>query len=229
MGTVVYRQLDEIETVSTLRRGDGGDRPRMTRLTRRCHLSAPGWVLPLATSLALAAPIRSVAAQVAPARDTALSARDGRHDFDFEIGTWVMHRRRLLHPLTGSTTWVDPGPATHLVRPIWGGLATLAELRIDTPTPHFVGSLLHLYNPQAHQWSVSWVSLDDATVAPPMIGSFQNGPGVFIDQEVVDGRALLVRVVYSDITTTSFRTERAFSVDGGTTWEVNAIDTYTRQ
>jgi hypothetical protein len=108
-------------------------------------------------------------------------------------------------------------------------LAILAELRLEAPSPHFVGSLLHLYNAQAHQWSVSWVSLEDAVVTPPLIGSFRDGRGVFIDQEVVEGRTLLVRVVYSEITATSFRTERAFSADGGATWEVNAIDTYTRQ
>jgi hypothetical protein len=32
--------------------------------------------------------------------------RDGQHDFDFEIGTWKTHLRRLVHPLTGSTTCV---------------------------------------------------------------------------------------------------------------------------
>jgi hypothetical protein len=26
--------------------------------------------------------------------------RDGQHDFDFEVGTWKIHPRRLLHPLT---------------------------------------------------------------------------------------------------------------------------------
>jgi hypothetical protein len=33
--------------------------------------------------------------------------RDGQHDFDFEIGAWKTHLRRLLHPLTGSTTWLE--------------------------------------------------------------------------------------------------------------------------
>jgi len=42
------------------------------------------------------------AAKLAP-RQTA-AARDGQHDFDFEIGTWKTHLRRRLHPLTGSTT-----------------------------------------------------------------------------------------------------------------------------
>lgn len=193
------------------------------------HRPSGGWAHSLVVVLALLVQTPPLAAQANAPRETASTVRDGGHDFDFEIGTWTMVRRRLVHPLTGSTTWVDPGPATHLVRPIWGGLATLAELRLDAPTPHFVGSLLHLYNSQAHQWSVSWVSLDDATISPPLIGSFQEGRGVFLDQEIVDGRALLVRVVYSDITATSFRTERAYSADGGATWEVNAVDTYTRQ
>ena len=37
----------------------------------------------------------------------AATQRDGQHDFDFEIGTWKTHLKRLLHPLTGSTQWVD--------------------------------------------------------------------------------------------------------------------------
>jgi hypothetical protein len=33
--------------------------------------------------------------------------RDGEHDFDFEIGLWKTKLRRLVRPLTGSTTWVE--------------------------------------------------------------------------------------------------------------------------
>ena len=155
--------------------------------------------------------------------------RDGQHDFDFEIGTWAMQRRRLAHPLTSSTSWVDPGPATHIVRAVWGGRASLGELRVDAPTPHFVGSILHLYDPQSHQWYLYWASAEDGKVAAPMVGGFKNGRGEFIDQEPFDGRMILARLVYSDITPTSFRTEQSFSADGGATWEPNAIDTYTRQ
>jgi hypothetical protein len=36
-----------------------------------------------------------------------------------------MQRRRLLHPLTGSDTWVDGGKATHIVRSLWGGRSQL--------------------------------------------------------------------------------------------------------
>lgn len=191
---------------------------------------SPGWwVRSFIGVVALGAPLRSLDAQATPARDTGSVTRDGAHDFDFEIGTWMMHRRRLVHGTSGAPSWADPGPATHLVRPIWGGAATLAEFRIETPTPHIVGSLLHVYNAASHQWSVWWVSREDATISPPMIGAFQEGRGVFFDQEVIDGRAVFVRVVYSEITATSFRTERAHSADGGTTWETDEIDTYARQ
>ena len=34
-------------------------------------------------------------------------ARDGQHDFDFEIGSWTTRLSRLLRPMTGSTEWVE--------------------------------------------------------------------------------------------------------------------------
>ena len=58
--------------------------------------------------------------------------RDGQHDFDFEIGTWKTHLRRLLHPLTGSTTWVEY-EGTTAVRKVWNGRANLVELTADGP------------------------------------------------------------------------------------------------
>jgi hypothetical protein len=30
------------------------------------------------------------------------AARDGQRDFDFELGSWKIHLKRRLHPLTGS-------------------------------------------------------------------------------------------------------------------------------
>jgi hypothetical protein len=46
--------------------------------------------------------------------------RDGSHDFDFEFGSWTTHLRRLVHPLSGSTTWVDYS-GTSVVYKIWSG------------------------------------------------------------------------------------------------------------
>ena len=78
--------------------------------------------------------------------------RDGRHDFD--IGTWKTHLGHLVHPLTGSTTWVEY-EGTTVVRKVWDGRANLAELEADGPTGHLEVLSLRLYNPQSHQWSLN--------------------------------------------------------------------------
>ena len=153
--------------------------------------------------------------------------RDGQHDFDFEIGTWKTHLKRLLHPLTGSTTWVEY-EGTSVVRKVWGGRANLLELDADGPAGHIQGLSLRLYNPQSHQWSLNFSNAAAGTLSQPTIGEFKNGRGEFFDQETLNGRAILVRFVISDITPTSCRFEQSFSDDGGKTWEVNWIATDTR-
>ena len=152
--------------------------------------------------------------------------RDGQHDFDFEIGTWKTHLRRLLHPLTGSTTWVEYEDTT-VVRKVWNGRANLVELKVDGPAGHFEGLSLRLYNPQSRQWSLNFANIKDGMLAVPSIGEFKNGRGEFYNQDTLNGRAILVRFIISNVTPSSWRFEQSFSDDGGKTWEVNwiAIDT----
>ena len=152
--------------------------------------------------------------------------RDGSHDFDFEIGAWKTHLKRLLNPLSGSTTWVEY-EGTTIVRKVWDGRANLVELVADGPAGHFEGLNLRLYNPQSRQWSLNFASRRSGTISPPTIGEFKNGRGEFFNQETLNGRAILVRFVISDITPNSCRFEQAFSDDGGKTWEVNWIAVYT--
>jgi hypothetical protein len=153
--------------------------------------------------------------------------RDGQHDFDFEIGTWQTHLSRLLHPLTGSKTWVEY-KGTTVVRKVWNGGANLVELEVDGPAGHIEALSLRLYNPQSHQWSLNFSNRSGGTMSPPTIGEFKNGRGEFFAQETLNGRAILVRFVMSDITPTSCHFEQAFSDDGGKTWETNWIATDTR-
>jgi hypothetical protein len=164
--------------------------------------------------------------QTGPAYSQQKPPRDGSHDFDFEIGTWHTHLSRRLHPLTGSNTWVEYDGTT-VVRKVWDGRANLVELVADGPAGHFEGLNLRLYNPDSHQWSLNFANSASGTIGVPTIGEFKNGKGEFYDHETLNGRAILVRFVISDITPTSCRFEQAFSDDGGKTWEVNwvAVDT----
>ena len=155
-----------------------------------------------------------------------LERRDGQHDFDFEIGIWKTHLSRLLHPLTGSTSWVEY-EGTTVVRKIWNGRANLVELEASGPAGQLQALSLRLYNPQSLQWSLNFSNSKGGTLSPPSIGEFKDGRGEFFAQESLNGRAILVRFVISVITPDSCRFEQSFSDDGGKTWEVNwiAIDT----
>jgi len=153
--------------------------------------------------------------------------RDGSRDFDFEIGTWKTHLKRLLHPLTGSTEWGEYD-GTSVVRKVWGGRANLVELEVHGSTGKFEGLNLRLYNPQSHQWSLNFAGTDAGVLSQPTIGEFKNGRGEFFDQEVVNGRAILVRFIISIVNPNLCHFEQAFSDDGGKTWEVNWIATDTK-
>ena len=175
-------------------------------------------------------PLQLVAQQNSDTPTTSLrhtpAERDGQHDFDFELGTWKTHLRRLLRPLTGSTTWVEY-EGTTVVRKVWNGRANLVELEVDGPAGHIEALSLRLYNPESHQWSLNFSNSAGGTMSPPTIGEFKNGRGEFFSQETLNGRGIFVRFVISGITPNSCRFEQSFSNDGGKTWEVNwiAIDT----
>jgi hypothetical protein len=157
----------------------------------------------------------------------ASAGRDGPHDFDFELGTWRTHLRRLVKPLSGKASWVEYAGTT-VVRPAVHGRANLVELDVEGPAGHIEALSLRLYDPKARQWSLHFSNAASGTLAEPMYGRFRDGRGVFYGQDTVDGRWILVRFVISPVSATSIRFEQAFSDDGGATWEPNWIATDTR-
>jgi len=158
-------------------------------------------------------------AQQSPAA-TIAALPDGQHDFDFNFGKWRTHIRRLDHPLSGSASWTKM-EGTVTVRKVWDGKAQLEEIEADGPNGHWQGTTLFLYNPVAHQWSQDFAGASEGVLEPPIIGSFKNGRGELYGQDTFNGRTILVRGVWSDITPETHKFEQAFSVDGGKSWEVN--------
>jgi hypothetical protein len=154
-------------------------------------------------------------------------ARDGQRDFDFHLGSWKTTLSRRLRPLTGTTTWASY-EGTTVVRKVWNGRANLVELDVDGPAGRIQGLSLRLYNPASGQWSLNFSNSAVGTLSPPTIGAFRDGRGEFYAQETLEGRAILVRFVISEVTRDSCRFEQAFSDDGGRTWEANWIATDTR-
>ena len=116
------------------------------------------------------------------------------------------------------------------VTPLWNGRANLIEVQVEGPAGRLEGLGLRLYDPENHQWNLNWASSRDGIIGvPPTVGGFKDGGGEFLDQELLDGRDILVRNTYSNITKDGAVFEQAFSPDGGKTWEKNWMITFSRE
>lgn len=184
-------------------------------------------------ALALLAPLAAhsiTSAQTHPAQPDSQEQplRDGQHDFDFNIGMWHTHIKRTLDPFSGSThTVVLDGTVT--VRKIWGGKAQLEEIEAEGPNGHWEGLTLFLYNPQSHQWSQTFVDGQSGVQEGGSFGSFSNGRGELYSPDSLDGKSVLARGIWSDITPDSHKFEISYSNNGGATWSAMFSANLTRE
>jgi hypothetical protein len=61
-----------------------------------------------------------------------------------------------------------------------------------------------------------------------MTGRFDNHVGEFGNQEVIDGREVLVRFLFTEVQGDTFRFEQSFSEDQGASWEPNWMTRFSR-
>ena len=169
-------------------------------------------------------------AQAPVASGGATSVRDGQHDFDYLLGSWKIHLKKRLHPLTGSNEWIE-FDGTVVCRSVWNGLAEVEEFVVDSPEKNIFikGLTIRLYNPKTHQWTIYWANSKNGAIDPaPQAGQFTDGRGEFYGQDTLDGRSIYVRFVWTQTTSATPHFEQSYSADGGKTWEVNWITEQTR-
>jgi hypothetical protein len=176
------------------------------------------------------AAIVSPASAETQAPSTAPSYRDGGRDFDFLIGNWKAHVRRLLDRLVGSHRWVEyDGISNH--HKILDSNSNFEEFEVTSTggNEHLKAQTLRLYNPETRQWSIYLLDVDKGALPmPPVVGGFTGNRGEFYDQEMYKGRAIFVRYLWLNLSPTSARMEQSFSADGGKIWETNWICELTR-
>jgi len=144
------------------------------------------------------------------------------------MGAWKIHLSRLDHPLTGSKTWIE-FDGTLVARKIWNGRANIEEVELNSPGGRIEGLTLRLYNPQSRQWSIYWANSKNGSMdTSPQVGQFKSGRGEFYGQDMLDGKLIYVRFVWTKTNSDSPHFEQSYSGDGGKTWEVNWITDQTR-
>jgi hypothetical protein len=183
-------------------------------------------------SLGMSAPGPSVAQ---PSQDSGdkmkqtESTVSGLHDFDFLIGRWQVHHRRLKERLANNHEWVE-FEGTSVLQMVMGGYGTVDDNVLELPGGTYRAVGLRSFDAKSGQWSIWW--LDSRTplgpLDPPVRGSFQNGVGTFVANDTFNGNPIRVRFEWSRITPTSCHWEQAFSTDGGASWETNWVMDFKR-
>lgn len=156
----------------------------------------------------------------------AQSNASGQRDFDFLTGDWLVQNQRLKQRFAGSNDW-ESFTARQTNRPLPAGIGNYDDFVAADWRPDFVGMSLRVFNPVTQLWSIYW--LDNQTgglnsqgqLNPPVVGKFEAGIGTFTGDDVIDGRPVKVRYVWSNISANTAHWEQAMSLDGGKSWEVN--------
>jgi len=195
----------------------------MNAQRRRLLQSAAGGAL-----FAAALPTQGAASGAAPAQAPAspVPARDGSHDFDFWFGRWHVNNERLKQRLANSTEW-ECFEATSQCHPVLGGVGNIDDF-VTGWGDGFAGMTLRLYDIARRQWSLYWAGNRTGVLEPPVVGHFENGVGTFFGRDSHEGRPVLVRFLWSQISREGALWQQAFSVDEGRSWETNWIMHMTR-
>ena len=127
--------------------------------------------------------------------------------------------------------WAE-SPAARAPRRLRGVGRVRGDL-LRTASPRWarqlVGLSLRFFDPKTRLWSIYWTDTGrSGLLEPPVVGSFSDGVGVFECDDTFDGRPIIVRYVWSEMTATTARWEQSFSEDGGKTWETNWTVQHTR-
>lgn len=157
--------------------------------------------------------------------DTSASSAN---DFDFIIGDWRVHHRRLKERLAGCREWVE-FEGTSTTRRILGGSGNVEDNALDLPGGAYRAAAIRSFDTTAGLWSIWWLDgRDPHRLDTPVVGRFDQGIGLFHAEDTLDGTPIKVRFTWTPIDAGAARWQQAFSDDGGKTWETNWIMDFSR-
>lgn len=150
----------------------------------------------------------------------------GLNAFAFQSGRWsVVHRKRKRR-LVGEAEWLTFRGSCNAWE-ILGGAGNVDDHWLEDPGGAYAAATIRRFEPDGN-WSIWWIDPRFPGLASPMRGSFADGIGTFHGEEVLAGRPVLVRFIWSNISAQAARWEQAFSADHGLTYETNWVMEFER-
>lgn len=154
---------------------------------------------------------------------------DGRSGFDFLFGRWSVLNRQLVATPEGRHRWWEFNTAC-FARPILGGLGNVDEYHFPGDGSHagWDASTLRVYDTKDDLWRIYWSSTAyPGPLAEPMVGTFDEGVGIFYGQDVTDDHTDDVRFLWTHDGRRTAMWEQSI-LRPGPVWETNWIMQFTR-
>ncbi|MDZ4862018.1 MAG: DUF1579 domain-containing protein [Gemmatimonadota bacterium] len=150
------------------------------------------------------------------------------NDFDFVVGDWRVHHRRLKDRLVGCTEWeIFEGLSS--TRTTLGGFGNVEDNQIFLPSCPYRAAAIRSFDPHSQLWSIWWLdSRSPRVLDTPVVGQFRDGVGTFYADDTLNERPVRIRFTWRTSSSGAPRWDQAFSADGGITWETNWEMTFVR-
>jgi hypothetical protein len=156
------------------------------------------------------------------------SGTSSKNDFDYLAGNWNIKNRTLKEPLVGSDAW-EEFDATQEFRLVLLGLGNVDIFHTELDGRPFEGLTVRLFDPQTRLWTIYWADSNAMKLDGGKVGSFDGDEGEFFGREVVAGKDVVVKFRWDKRRLETPIYSRAFSTDGGQTWEWNWYSTFSRR
>jgi hypothetical protein len=172
--------------------------------------------------------LRNESAHAAVAVAPSAATGGAEHDFDFFLGSWKVHHRKLKKRLAGSNEW-EEFDGTTTCQSLLGGIANMNDSVVNRQGGSYTGLGLRAFDAKTHTWADWYLDgRDPSAIDSPGIGRFTKGVGTFLSDDTFEGRPIKVRGIFSSQSPTLAQWEQAFSADDGRTWETNWVMRHVR-
>lgn len=147
--------------------------------------------------------------------------KEAPHDFDFVIGDWRVHHRRLKARLVDCIEW-ETFEGQSYTQKILGGFGNVEDNQIFLPGETYRAVAIRSFDRETQSWSIWWLDgRFPGALDVPVVGHFKDGVGTFFAEDVLNGLPIKIRFTWLNSSIGNPRWDQAFSADGGLTWEIN--------
>ena len=179
-------------------------------------------------SLATAKTMSQVAFHTRGDLEIIASKTSSHKDFEFLIGNWKIHNRKLKTRLNNCTEWLE-FEATGECHKILNGFGNTDQFTTEFNGVPFQGATFRLFNPKTRLWSLYWADSNVVVLDVPQVGSFEGHIGRFYAKEVFEGKPIIVVFQWDKTNADAPVWSQAFSTDRGKTWEWNWFMTFSKK